>query len=266
MPHPCRTRAAAPTRRRAGSAPTRRPRRGGSGRTRRARRAAPRPRRRRTSTRRTTASGARRHRHVRAVLDRERQDEPVVVVGVLADEVDAAGGRPGVGGGHSLISGIDSTACAQARGRGLGWDVADPGAHGGLGSGEELELVRRAARRRELQVQAHRVAAAPHGRLMPGGDVRRRGVVERVDAAQQSQVERGELVALRVGRLGEVGDVAVRQQVHLERPARGERHERGPVLALQDDALGRALELEDAREQVGSLAVDRGEQARRARA
>jgi hypothetical protein len=105
--------------------------------------------------------GARLERDGGAELDRERQHEAVVVVRVLADEVHAAG-RPracGVGvsvTGHSFDGGA-------AVGRGLGGNVADPGAHGGLRSGEVLELVGRAARARELQVQAHGVAADVHG-------------------------------------------------------------------------------------------------------
>ncbi len=106
-------------------------------------------------------------------------------------------------------------------------------------------------------MQAERVARAVDRRLMPGGDVRGRGVVERVDSAQQAQVEVGELVALVVARLGEVGDLAVRQHVHLDRPARGERHERGPVLAGQHDPFTGALEVQDAVEEVGRAAIDR---------
>ena len=88
----CRCLRAAPTRHRAGTRPTRRVVATGSG------------RRSATSsgssanvdaTRMTPSSRGAGERDVRAAVDRERQHEAVVVVGVLADEVDAARRRPG---------------------------------------------------------------------------------------------------------------------------------------------------------------------------
>ncbi len=95
------------------------------------------------------------------------------------------------------------------------------------------------------QGEADRIAADVHRRLMPGGDVRRRGVVERVDAAQQPQVEGCEFVALGIRQTGEVGHVTVRQDVQLDRPAGGEWHERREVLAPQDDARPRSTRARD---------------------
>lgn len=101
-------------------------------------------------------------------------------------------------------------------------------------------------------------------RLVPGGDVGSRGVVERVDAAEQALIDRRELVALLRGRRGQVGNVAVRQQVDLDGPARGERHERSDMLAADQDPLPGLLEGEDVGEHRRAVAVERGEQAGRA--
>ena len=108
--------------------------------------------------------------------------KPVVVVGVLADEVDAAGRRPDADRlvAESLAEGLahvvtQVASCSldrlpDVRGGGLGRDVADPGAHRGFGAGQELELVGGAARRGELQMQPDR----RRGRGAPAPGARRR--------------------------------------------------------------------------------------------
>ena len=114
-------------------------------------------------------------------------------------------------------------------------------------------------------MHAHAVAPHVHGRLVPGRDVGRGRVVQVVDAAQDPQIGARELVALVTRQLREVGGVAARREVHLDGPARGERHVREPVLGLEHDARPRLLEVDDALEQVGSLALDLLQQAGRAR-
>ena len=104
-----------------------------------------------------------------------------------------------------------------------------------------------------------------NGRLVPRRDVRGRGRVELVEAAQQPTVERRELVLL-VGReSGEVGHVPVREHVDLDGPARREGHEGREVLALQQHARPALLSLEQSREEVVALGVDRTQQCARAR-
>src|SRR4051794_32591693 len=75
----------------------------------------------------------------------------------------------------------------QSVGDSLRGGVVDPGAHAGLGAGEELQPPRRPHDREELQVQATQLALVADGRLEPGGDVGQRGdaVVVAVGAAQE---------------------------------------------------------------------------------
>lgn len=221
-----------------------------------------------------------------APIDREGKHKALVVVGVLADEVDTPRRGPdavsgtaelgfegGGGGGNGIGSGVRGVRhtgfsrsaraiASRTRAADVSGNVSDEGAHGRLGASQELESVLGPPGRGDLQHEPRRVPSHVYGGLVPGGDVRGGSLVEGVYSAQETQVQDGELVAFFGAQSREVGHVAVRQHVHLDGPARGEGHERGEVLAAQQHALRRLLALEDLREHVAAEAVDRVEQLR----
>jgi hypothetical protein len=86
-------------------------------------------------------------------------------------------------------------------------------------------------------VEVGEVAAAPDGRLVPGGDVGKGTAEGDLGPPQQARVDLAQVGALGLGEGGKVGKVRVRVEVKLDRPAGGEGDEGAPVGALVDDAL-----------------------------
>ena len=123
-----------------------------------------------------------------ALLDRERQREALVVVGVLADHVDAARGEGGAA--PTPPRPIASRSCSAAS---SGSDVADERAGALLGAGEELELLGGAQRRVELDVQVALAASRlrPPRRSAPGGRPSRTASVARTGRRSRGSAAAG---------------------------------------------------------------------------
>ncbi len=141
---------------------------------------------------------------------------PVVVVGVLADQVDAAGREAPRcaqrGTGDRL---------AQLRGRLLGQRVGDERAGALLGAGEVLELLGGAQRRIELDVEVAVGVAGAGGRLVHRHHVGERALEERVVAARDALQRRGERAQLGGRALEQAAPVRAHRDVGFVGPARG---------------------------------------------
>ena len=146
-------------------------------------------------------------------VDRGRQHEAVVVVGVLPDQVDPPRGRPdalgvapgalGEGGRHppdpvgahrgqrppGVAARSSSAACSGAM------SLMNTPAPDSL-EARYFSLAAAPPDRERLQVDVGQVAVAPHRRLVAGQHVGQRLVEQRVEAAEDVLEQRGQAVAL----------------------------------------------------------------------
>ena len=162
-------------------------------------------------------------RHHRALRQRDRQREPEVVVGVLADQVDPPGrGVPDASSRHPEFP--------QSLGHAFGRDVADERVHRRLGGGQVLELGGAAPDRHQLDVEVAVSLGVGVGVLVQRRNVGQRSRIHPVEPPQHVEVDLREPVQFVLVEFDEVVHEPVRVDVHLDRPARGERHERGEQL------------------------------------